>query len=75
MSFFAKIYAILFFGTLELNFLLLFCDVSTIIRYVDRNPFMILFAPLCIIYLYSPQKATSFPLVAFYVVINSIQSR
>lgn len=36
---------------------------------------MILFAPLCIIYLYSPQKATSFPLVAFYVVINSIQSR
>lgn len=34
---------------------------------------MILFAPLCIIY--TPlKKATSFPLVAFYMVINSIQS-
>lgn len=56
-----------FYGTLELNFFLHFCVISTIINIVNRNPFMILFAPLCIIY--TPlMRATSFPLVALYVI-------
>ena len=50
-----------FYGTLELNFFLHFDIISTIIIIVNRNPFMILFAPLCIIYLYSPQKSHQLP--------------
>ena len=49
------------YGTLELNFFLHFCIISTIIRIVNRNPFMILFAPLCIIYLYSPHESHQLP--------------
>ena len=49
------------YGTLELNFFLHFCVISTIIRIVNRNPFMILFAPLCIIYLYSPHESHQLP--------------
>ena len=60
------------YGTLELNFFLHFYIISTIIIIVNRNPFLILFAPLCIIY--TPlMRATSFPLVALYV--GTIQSQ
>ena len=48
-------------GTLELNFFLHFYIISTIIIVVNRNPFMILFAPLCIIYLYSPHESHQLP--------------
>ena len=49
------------YGTLELNFFLHFYIISTIIIIVNRNPFMILFAPLCIIYLYSPHESHQLP--------------
>ena len=49
------------YGTLGLNFFLHFYIISTIIIIVNRNPFMILFAPLCIIYLYSPHESHQLP--------------
>ena len=57
------------YGTLELNFFLHFYIISTIIIIVNRNPFMILFAPLCIIYLYSPQKSHQLPPDGSFIIV------